>query len=195
MREWRRTGALPLAGMAAAGMVLGHDLAYRLAVPDAHARSAVLLQSGHGYWLLAVKAAVILGLSGAGAFVARHLRSAQGKPCGPMEAFVSILIPLAAMQLVGYTCMEIVERAAVGAPVAGLFHHHLYLLGVAVQFLVACTGGLVLLALGRGASALAELLARTWEQAPRILSSSRAIIVPPATVLAGRAVPRAPPRS
>ena len=195
MREWRPARALPMAGMAAAGMILGHYLAYRLAVPNPHVRSAELLRSGHGYWFLAIKAAVAVGLSGAGAFFLRHFRHWKDARTGPVDAYARILFPLAALQLAAFTCTEIVERLAAGAPVGGLFHHHVFLLGVAVQFLVACASALLLLALGRGAAALAELLARTWDRAPRVLSFLRVTLIPQAPVPAGPAAPRAPPRS
>jgi hypothetical protein len=41
---------LPLAGAAVAGAVVGHGLAYALAVPEPGRRLAVLAGSGHAYW-------------------------------------------------------------------------------------------------------------------------------------------------
>jgi len=52
--------------------------------------------------------------------------------------------------------MEAIEPMGSGLPVAGMFANHLYLLGLAVQFLAACTGGLILLALSRAALRLAR---------------------------------------
>src|SRR5438105_7755737 len=141
MRERPRLRVLPLAGMAAAGTTLGHWLSYRLAVPDAHARAHLLAQTGHGYWLLAVKGAVVLGLSGSGAFFVRHLRSRPVSRSGPVESYARMLVPLAALQFLAFTAMEVAERSAAGAPLYGLFQHHLFLLGLAIQFLVACAGG------------------------------------------------------
>src|SRR5205823_2907200 len=52
MRERRSARALPLAGMAAAGMVLAHELAYRLAVPDGQARALQFLVACAGALVL-----------------------------------------------------------------------------------------------------------------------------------------------
>jgi hypothetical protein len=175
-------------------MVLAHELAYRLAVPDEHARALVLARSGHAYWLLAVKAAVILGLSGAGAFFVRLVRPAATRS-GSVESYTRILVPLAALQAVVFTGTEIAERLTVGSPVGTLFQHHLFVLGLAVQFLVACAGALVLHALARSARAVAELLARRWAPAARTLSLGhhRGRAFRPALALAGAAGPRSPP--
>jgi len=194
MRERRSARALPLAGMAAAGMVLAHELAYRLAVPDGQARALILARSGHAYWLLAVKAGVVLGLSGAGAFFLRHLRVGGVRP-GPVESYTRILVPLAALQAIVFTGTETVERLASGAPIGSLFQHHLFAMGLAVQFLVACAGALVLHALGRSAHAVADLLARRWAHAPRTLLFGRARDPEfrPTLALSGAAGPRGPP--
>ena len=53
---------LPLAGAAVAGAVVGHGLAYALAVPEPGRRLALLAGSGHAYWSAAIAAAIVLGL-------------------------------------------------------------------------------------------------------------------------------------
>src|SRR5205823_2832840 len=57
MSERRSVRGMPFVGMAAAGVVAGHWLAYVLAVPASAERARVLIASGHGYWSLAIKAA------------------------------------------------------------------------------------------------------------------------------------------
>ncbi len=84
--------------------------------------------------------------------------SGGGLPNGPAASTRSAgwWLRLAAAQALGFTAMEAIERMGSGLPVAGMFAHHLYLLGLAVQFLAACTGGLILLALSRAALRLAR---------------------------------------
>ena len=77
---------LPLAGAAVAGAVVGHGLAYALAVPEPGRRLAVLAGSGHAYWSAAIAAAIVLGLGSLGATLARSFRAGlrpQGRPAGP----------------------------------------------------------------------------------------------------------------
>jgi hypothetical protein len=61
---WRRLAhRLPLTGVAVAGAVVGHMVAYVLAVPEPTARVALLGATGHAYWTAAIAAAVVLGLA------------------------------------------------------------------------------------------------------------------------------------
>ena len=66
---------LPLAGAAVAGAVVGHGLAYALAVPEPGRRLALLAGSGHAYWSAAIAAAIVLGLASLGATLARSFRA------------------------------------------------------------------------------------------------------------------------
>ena len=56
--------------------------------------------------------------------------------------------------------MEVTERLVVGAPLAHLFHHRIFLMGLALQLIVAAAGALLLLWLGRAAERVAEALGR-----------------------------------
>ena len=103
---------MPLAAVAAAGVVLGHWLAYRIAVPQGHERASVLAQSGHGYWFLAVKAAVILGLTGAGALFGGHVRAGARGEQSRTGAYSEIVVRLAMLQAVAFTATEMAERQA-----------------------------------------------------------------------------------
>jgi len=145
MPERRAVAGFPLAGTAVAGVVMGHWLAYVLAVSDPHVRAEVLAASGHSYWVLAIKVAVVLGLTALGTVLFRHLgaRTRGGEP--PEEPFSWIAARLSTLQVVAFTAMEVTERLVVGAPVAHMFHHHLFIMGLAIQLLVACAGALLLL--------------------------------------------------
>jgi hypothetical protein len=84
------------APLALAGLVGGHALGYRLAIPDAHERAHALEASGHAYWAyvpgsLALCLSIVLlalGVRAAAAF------RAQPRPAPPSWAF-GVLPPLA----------------------------------------------------------------------------------------------------
>lgn len=161
----RPVGGFPLVGVAVCGVVLAHWLAYVLAIPAAHARAQVLTASGHSYWVMAIKLAVVLGLAALGGLFLRHL----GRPPltweSRQEAFSAIAARLSLLQVVAFTAMEVTERLVVGAPVAHLFHHRLFLMGLALQLIVASAGALLLLWLSQTAERVAEALG--WPRLPR----------------------------
>lgn len=154
MRTRRAFGGLPIFGTAAAGVVIGHWISYRLAVPDTHLRHHVLLASGHGQWLVVVKLAVAIALAGIVTLAARF--ASRTAPSGGADALSWAVCRLAIVQAAAFTGMEAVERVFSGAPVAGMFAHHLFLLGLAVQLLVACAGGAFLYWLSRTVRGVAE---------------------------------------
>jgi len=151
MRQRRTFHGLPLAGAATGGVVVGHWLSYQLAVHEARLREQVLSASGHGYWLSAVKVGVVAVLVALGSVAVRHL-SGRDRSDGPFgERLSGLTARLVVLQLVGFTAMEVTERVAFGAPIGAMFAHHLFLLGLAVQVVVAAAGALVLLWFGRAA--------------------------------------------
>ena len=160
-------GGFSLVGVAVGGVVLAHWLAYVLAIPGAHARSQVLAASGHSYWVTAIKFAVVLGLAALGALFLRHLdRSPRTWESG-QEAFSRIATRLSLLQVMAFIAMEVTERLVVGAPVAHLFHHRLFLIGLALQLIVASGGALLLLWFSRTAERVAEALGRPLLPRPR----------------------------
>jgi hypothetical protein len=153
---------LPVAGAAVAGAALGHTLIYLTAEPDADLRHAILTRTGHGYWSVAVAAAVVLGSLSAAGTVARHLLGGPRHDPGgdAAESLEALARRLAALQVGIYLVQEVVERVVVGASVADLLGPpHLLLTGVAVQALVAVGVAAVLVALGRVAGVVAAALA------------------------------------
>jgi hypothetical protein len=160
MPQRRTVGGFPLAGVAVGGVVLAHWLAYDLAVPAAHVRAEVLAASGHSYWVLAIKLAVVLGLAALGTLFLQHVvRPARGWESG-QEAFSLIAARLSLLQVVAFTAMEVTERLLVGAPVAHLFHHRIFLMGLALQLIVAVAGALLLMWFGRAAARVSDALHR-----------------------------------
>jgi hypothetical protein len=96
-------------GLALGGVLVGHTLAYRLLLPDAHARTLELARSGHGY----LSGANVVGLVAAivalsAVFLGRLLRSEEAETW-------SILWRLVAFQMAAFASMEILERLASGA--------------------------------------------------------------------------------
>jgi hypothetical protein len=74
--RWRRLAyRLPLTGVAVAGAVVGHMVAYLLAVPEPTARVALLGATGHAYWTAAIAAAVVLGLASVATTLLRQFRA------------------------------------------------------------------------------------------------------------------------
>src|SRR2546421_4616044 len=59
-----------LLGVAMAGVVVGHSLAYFAALPNASARAELLARTGHSYWT----GAVLLALAVSAVAFARHIR-------------------------------------------------------------------------------------------------------------------------
>ena len=159
-RHQRTVGGFSLVGVAVGGVVLAHWLAYVLAIPGAHARAQVLAASGHSYWVMAIKFAVVLGLAAFGALFLRHLDRPPRTWESGQEAFSAIAARLSLLQVMAFIAMEVTERLVVGAPVAHLFHHRLFLMGLALQLIVACGGALLLLWFSRTAERVAEALAR-----------------------------------
>lgn len=152
--------------------------------------------SGHGYWLGAVKVAVVLAVASLGAAFVGHLsRSLRDERTDP-RSLVGLTLPLAGLQVAGFTALEFLERLVAGAPLSGAFHHGLFVLGLAVQSLVAAAGALLLLWLSRSAERLDPLvrIPRFPRPVLRGVAPQRASIRP-ADVLGGAAGVRGPPRA
>ncbi len=187
---------LPLAGAAVAGAVIGHGLAYALAVPEPGRRLAVLAGSGHAYWSAAIAAAIVLGLASLGATLARSFHAGlrpggrtaaepMGRPAGR----------LALLQVTIYLVQELIERAAAGVPLGGPVNGRLLLTGVAVQLLVAVVLALGLAWAGRVAEVAGRALRRRRRRRldPRPARLRPTGWVRPAILLAAGLGGRAPP--
>lgn len=72
MASGRRSA--PLTGVAVAGAVIGHTLAYALAVPNPGARLVLLATTGHTYWSTAIAVAVVCGLASVASSLVRQFR-------------------------------------------------------------------------------------------------------------------------
>jgi hypothetical protein len=195
MRGRRAFDGLPVAGTATAGVVLGHWLSYLLAIRETRLREQILSTSGHGYWLGAVKVAIVAVLIALGSVVVRHLRGRARADALFGERLSSLTGRLALLQLIGFTAMEITERIAFGASVGAMFVHHLYFLGLAVQVLVAAAGAVVLLWFARAADRVrsAVLGGRRRIGTPAVRVAATPSPARPPLLLVGAAGLRGPP--
>jgi hypothetical protein len=187
---------LALAGVAAAGILAGHWIAYVLAFPGSVMRAHVLHDTGHSYWDVAVKVAVLALVVGLTSVVGRHLR-ARDPDSDPQHRVSFLAWRLIVIQVLGFALMEIGERLAAGAPVGDLFLHEVFLVGLALQVLIAVAGAALLAWFDRAVRRVVVLFRRSRRPArarqPRLLLPQT--ILRPSAVLAGGTGLRGPPRS
>ncbi|MFN2592572.1 MAG: hypothetical protein ABR532_07035 [Candidatus Dormibacteria bacterium] len=182
-----------IVAMGLAGVVAGHSLAYVLSVPNPEARAA-LLQSGHSYWNTAVLAGALLQLLAVVAVVTRHLRSGMAGDPKPLPRFPQLAGRMAVLQMGTFGILEIGERLLARVPVAGMVHHRLFPIGLAVQLVVACAGALLLRWLARAAETLGiRLRHKPLPAPPRRLSPYRPLDLVVCSPLCDSSRGRAPP--
>ena len=195
MRDRRAFRGLTLAGMAGAGVVLGHWIAYAVAVPSAHLRSEVLADAGHDYWPLAVKSAVALAIAGLGALTLWLAAGTPPRDGTRSRMFLALLWRLGLAQIIAFTVLEVSERMAIGSPLGTLWHHHLFLVGVAVQIAMAVAGSLVLLGFRRAVIRILAALRARPRRPARVPVLGSVPLLPRRPVLAEPGLGRAPPSS
>lgn len=142
--------------LALAGVTGAHALAFLFVAPDPHARTHLLVETGHSTWfwpLTALFAALMAGCAGS---LASRWRSRPSSWLGVACALVSL-------QLGGFTLLEAAERVTSGGSVTELVTQPVFLVGLVAQVLIALliTGVLslvveVVVALRRGISSAPE---------------------------------------
>jgi hypothetical protein len=175
-------------GVAGAGLVLGHWLAYALAAPEHHARDRVLAETGHGYLPFVTQVALLGGaIALAGLFLTRMTsRIHRGSPARDAAA-------LFAVQSGVFLAMEIGERLLSGASLHDLTHGPLLAIGLGVQAVVAIAGAILMRLTERAAEA-AGTLARSGPTPARLIEAIPAVAVASPRRPEGRAPSsRAPP--
>lgn len=143
-------------------MVVAHLAGYMLVFPEAGHRSRALALSGHGYWHLAVLAALTAAVcSGASAFC-RGVRLARRRPVdrGPRGDVLGGWLALARFQVILFTAMEAGERMSGGRSPLAVLHERVFLVGVVLQGIVAAAAVLVLWLLERAGARVETALAR-----------------------------------
>jgi hypothetical protein len=136
--------------LAFGGVLLGHTVAYRLLVPDAHARAIELAASGHGYLGGANAVGLVLAIVALAAlFLGGVMRTRDAVPH-------HLAARLIAFQMAAFLAMEVLERIASGGGIQHLAS--VLLVGLPVQALIAALVALVARLLVRVAAAIADLL-------------------------------------
>jgi hypothetical protein len=177
-----------------AGLVLGHVLAYLIAVPDPHQRAFVLQRTGHEYLPALAEAALVLALAGIAAVV---IRAFAPGPRGGSERFSRLAGRLTLVQVLAFGGLEVVERIVAGAPLRHLASDHILVVGTAVQVVVAAAGAAFLWWLARTSTKLAEtislpaplprtgavvaLASTSWSPVPATFGSIGNIRAPPSS--------------
>jgi hypothetical protein len=140
-----------LAGFAAVGLVVSHELAYLVAVPDPHERMLLRESTGHGYWHLAVIAAVAVLVWGC----IRHVSGEnRGEPIPRRGVFGRAAAFLAIVQVFGLALLEIAERVGVHHKVSNVFAEPAVVLGIVLALALAVVGALLFVLFARVVSLL-----------------------------------------
>jgi hypothetical protein len=194
MRRRRLAHRLPLTGVAVAGAVVGHTVAYVLAVPEPTARVALLGATGHAYWTEAIAAALVLGLVSLAATLRSQFRAglSPGRPV-PGESVAGVAGRLAGFQVAIYLVQETLERLEAGVPPHTL--GRLLVVGVVVQVAIAALLTLLLTLAGRAAEAVGRALRRVPRReatGPKLVDL---VVAWPSRLLATGLGCRAPPGS
>jgi hypothetical protein len=149
-----------MAGVAFAGVVAGHSLTYFAALPGGNERGAYLAATGHSYWRNALVLALLLEVLGLGVVAVRGFRAGLRGTLPIRHSARQLALRLALIQVVAFGALEAGERLVSGAGVSGMFAHHLFVVGIAVQLLVAVAGALLLRWLAAAARAIGASLRR-----------------------------------
>ena len=146
-----------------AGLVVGHVLAYLIAVPDPHHRAFVLQRTGHEYLPAMAEAALVPALAG----MRRGDPGACTRAAGWFRAVLASGRPTRARA--GPCVRRAGSRRADrrGAPLRHLASDHILVIGMAVQVVVAVAAAAFCGALARTSTKLAETVL------PRPAPSSR----------------------
>jgi hypothetical protein len=194
---WRGVAdRLPLTGVAVAGAVVGHMVAYVLAVPSPTVRVALLGATGHAYWTAAIAAASVLGLASLAATLGRRFRAGllASHPL-PADRLGRVAGQLAGFQLAIYLVQETLERLEVGIPAHALLDGRLLVTGVVVQTAIALVLAVLLTVVGRAAEAAGRALRpRPRRAEPTGLPMVDLVVAWPSRLLAAGRGSRAPPR-
>jgi len=172
-------------------------LAYALAVPEGAARLALLLTTGHAYWSAAIAAGLVLGFVSLATTLLRHFRAGllADRP-RPDLPFGRLAAQLAGFQVAIYLVQEVLERVAVGAPLASFLEARLLGVGVVVQVAIAICLAILLRTVGAAAEAAGRALRQPLR---RPAATTRPVpgqtVAWPTRLLAGGHGSRAPPRS
>ena len=174
--------------------MVGHTVAYVLAVPEPTARVALLGATGHAYWTEAIAAALVLGLVSLAATLRSQFRAglSPGRPV-PGESVAGVAGRLAGFQVAIYLVQETLERLEAGVPPHTL--GRLLVVGVVVQVAIAALLTLLLTLAGRAAEAVGRALRRVPRREATEPKLVDLVVAWPSRLLATGLGCRAPPGS
>jgi hypothetical protein len=197
MRWSRVAQRLPLTGVAVAGAVVGHMVAYVLAVPSPTVRVALLGATGHAYWTAAIAAATVLGLASLAETMRRRFRAGLlARHPQPGERLGRVAAQLAGFQIAIYLVQEALERLEAGIAPQALLDRRLLVTGVLVQTAIALVLAVLVTLAGRAAEAVGRALRRPAHQRARTGPPLLDLVAAwPSRLLAAGLGSRAPPCS
>ncbi|MGH2783818.1 MAG: hypothetical protein ACRDJ1_00990 [Actinomycetota bacterium] len=153
-RRFIAPGALRITGTAAAGVLAGHFLGYRIVFPGSPQRHAILIEAGHGYFPVAIRFGAMLAVIVAASTLASGYAHAKAGGYAIPERRVTTA-RLAFIQIGAFVLLELVERLVSGVP----FHHLLLpvvVVGALTQLAIAAVGSSLISLLYRAGSAVAR---------------------------------------
>jgi len=169
-----RPSVVPLAAMAAAAVVIGHQVVYVLAIPSSAERASLLARTGHAYLPEATHLAVLGALATAGGL---FLRSMTGG--GSESARGSLFRALALVQ---------------AGMFAEVFSHGILVLGIAMELILAFGATVLVGLLHRAGEAAAGLeTGSPLRLRPESVVRDPSPRFVPLEIHRGVAAPRAPP--
>ncbi len=155
-----------------AGLLCGHELAYRIALPDVEERAHELAASGHGYlhyapaFLVGTLAALVV------AFARSVANAKRRRPTATISPWLYV-----ALATGGFAVQEAAERFAHASDVdAGLLTQRAFLLGLGLQVPFAVVAVAIARALERGARLVARALVGPRHRSEVLSSVVRPIV-------------------
>jgi hypothetical protein len=192
MPEKRLGTRLLLGGIAAAGVVASHSLAYLLASPDPHVRAELLEATGHDNFGVVIALAL-------GVLVAGLLRFASGRAWTLTDRRVSELyaatVPrLLALQLGGFVTLEMIERVLMGLTPLHIVSEPAVLIGLLLQAGAALIGAGLLILFAKTLESVFSRQERTASAGDRVpLIPARRVLAARIEVAVGSGTLRGPP--
>jgi hypothetical protein len=144
-------------GLAAAGVGASHWLAYRLIVPDAHARHEMLEHTGHRYFNALAAVALGVFVASLAGFVVSRCRREGGQRSA---SFLALAQRLFVLQAAGWLVLEGAERLVVAHHHSSMFGEPVVWAGLALQIVVAALSALLFVALDRAITVILTLTRR-----------------------------------
>jgi hypothetical protein len=150
VKQRSSSSGLPWVGVAAAALLLGHWVAYALTYRQIQLRDVVLAQTGHSYLAWAGRFSFVVLFVAVGWLVTE---ACKRNPIAAQQRarLLPVATRLIAIQVLGFTALEVIERMMVRAPVLEMFAHYTYALGILMQVVTAVIAAVIILLLTRTA--------------------------------------------